>query len=258
VIGLGLHDALRFAVPNLPAERYPLMVERYRHHYLQHDHELQLFDGAAAMIAELAAAGFLLAVATGKSRIGLDRALRSSGLGPYFHASRCADECFSKPHPQMLEELMDELSVDPERTLMIGDTTHDLLMGKNAGVACLAAGYGAHPAAALDALAPWPVSRRLRRWRNGCESTPDLPVCRFDRRRRRRSFHRPGGESEEPAFAVRFRGRVAAYLNRCGHVPVELDWQPNEFFDDSKLYLICATHGALVFPSRRSLSGRPL
>ncbi|MEF8735026.1 HAD-IIIA family hydrolase [Candidatus Accumulibacter phosphatis] len=154
VIGLGLHDALRFAVPNLPADSYPLMVERYRHHYLQHDHELQLFDGAAAMIAELAAAGFLLAVATGKSRIGLDRALRSSGLGPYFHASRCADECFSKPHPQMLEELMDELSVDPERTLMIGDTTHDLLMGKNAGVACLAAGYGAHPAAALDALAP--------------------------------------------------------------------------------------------------------
>ena len=154
VIGLGLHDALRYAVPNLPAERYPLMVERYRHHYVRHDHELQLFDGAAAMIAELAAAGFLLAVATGKSRIGLDRALHNSGLGTYFHASRCADECFSKPHPQMLEELMDELSVDAERTLMIGDTTHDLLMGRNAGVACLAAGYGAHPAAALDALAP--------------------------------------------------------------------------------------------------------
>ncbi len=154
VIGLGLHDALRYAVPNLPEERYPSMVERYRHHYLRHDHELQLFDGAAAMIAELAAAGFLLAVATGKSRLGLDRALRSSGLGGYFHASRCADECFSKPHPQMLEELMDELAVAPGRTLMIGDTTHDLLMARNAGVACLAAAYGAHPAAALDALRP--------------------------------------------------------------------------------------------------------
>jgi len=154
VIGLGLHDALRHAVPNLPEERYPLMVERYRHHYLQHDHELQLFDGAAAMIAELAAAGFLLAVATGKSRLGLDRAMRSSGLGSYFHASRCADECFSKPHPQMLEELLDELAVDGERALMIGDTTHDLQMAHNAGVACLAVAYGAHPAAALDAMQP--------------------------------------------------------------------------------------------------------
>lgn len=154
VIGLGLHDALRYAVPNLPAERYPLMVERYRHHYLRHDHELQLFDGAAALIAELSAAGFILAVATGKSRLGLDRALRSSGLGSYFRASRCADECFSKPHPQMLEELMGEFSVDRGRTLMIGDTTHDLLMAKNAGVACLAAAYGAHPAAALNALGP--------------------------------------------------------------------------------------------------------
>ncbi|WP_313954018.1 HAD-IA family hydrolase [Accumulibacter sp.] len=154
VIGLGLREALRHALPDLPEGRYPQMVERYRHHYLSHDHELKLFDGAAALIAELAGAGFLLAVATGKSRAGLDRALQISGLGGYFHASRCADECFSKPHPQMLEELMDELSVEPGRTLMIGDTTHDLQMAKNAGVACLAAAYGAHPAAALEALAP--------------------------------------------------------------------------------------------------------
>ncbi|WP_300340073.1 HAD-IIIA family hydrolase [Accumulibacter sp.] len=154
VIGLGLREALRHAVPDLPESRYPLIVERYRHHYLLHDHELQLFDGAAALIAELAGAGFLLAVATGKSRAGLDRALRASGVGACFHASRCADECFSKPHPQMLAQLMDELSVEPGRTLMIGDTTHDLQMARNAGVACLAAAYGAHPAAALDALGP--------------------------------------------------------------------------------------------------------
>ncbi|EXI82090.1 MAG: Rieske [2Fe-2S] domain protein [Candidatus Accumulibacter appositus] len=65
------------------------------------------------------------------------------------------------------------------------------------------------------------------------------------------------GDRDEPAFAVRFRGRVAAYLNRCGHVAVELDWQPNEFFDDSKLYLICATHGALYSPQDgRCLGGR--
>lgn len=154
VIGLGLGEALRHAVPELPEQRYPQMVDRYRHHYLSRDHELRLFDGAAELVAELAGAGFTLAVATGKSRVGLDRALRASGLGAYFQASRCADECFSKPHPQMLEELMQEFAVAPERTLMIGDTTHDLQMALNAGVASLGVAYGAHPAAALDALAP--------------------------------------------------------------------------------------------------------
>ena len=154
VIGLGLSDALRYAVPDLPELHYPQMVDRYRHHYLSKDHDLQLFNGAVELISELDSAGFLLAVATGKSRVGLERALKTSGLGHYFQASRCADECFSKPHPQMLEELMDEFSVPPARTLMIGDTTHDLQMARNAGVAGLAVDYGAHPAEALDALQP--------------------------------------------------------------------------------------------------------
>ncbi len=154
VIGLGLGDALRHAVPELSEPHYPRMVERYRHHYLTRDHELQLFTGAAELIAELSTAGFQLAVATGKSRVGLDRALRVSGLDGYFKASRCADECFSKPHPQMIEELLEEFGVARARALMIGDTTHDLQMAKNAGVAGLAVDYGAHPATALDALAP--------------------------------------------------------------------------------------------------------
>jgi phosphoglycolate phosphatase len=154
VIGLGLRDALQHALPELPKSRYPQLVDRYRHHYLARDHELRLFAGAAELIADLSAAGFLLAVATGKSRLGLERALRHSGLGPFFHASRCADECFSKPHPQMLEELLDELAVAGERALMIGDTTHDLQMARNAGVASLAVAYGAHPAAVLDAMQP--------------------------------------------------------------------------------------------------------
>ncbi len=98
VIGLGLGDALRHAVPDLPEQRYPQMIDRYRHHYLSRDHELTLFAGAEQMIAELSEAGFMLAVATGKSRLGLDRAFKVSGLGPYFHDSRCADECHSKPH----------------------------------------------------------------------------------------------------------------------------------------------------------------
>lgn len=154
VIGLGLGDALRHAVPELDVEAYPRMVERYRHHYLASDHELTLFPGVVEMVGWLAEQGKMLAVATGKSRAGLNRALSHSGLGSYFHATRCADECFSKPHPAMLEALMDELGVARERTLMIGDTTHDLQMAKNAGVAGLGVGFGAHPRAALEAERP--------------------------------------------------------------------------------------------------------
>jgi phosphoglycolate phosphatase len=150
IIGLGLVDALRHALPDLPETRYEDLVERYRHHYLSRDHELVLFEGAAGVVRVLAASGRRLGVATGKSRRGLDRALEHSGLGRYFHASRCADECHSKPHPQMLEELMEEFAVPPEATLMIGDTTHDLLMAQNAGVSAVAVSYGAHPRAALE------------------------------------------------------------------------------------------------------------
>jgi len=154
VIGLGLVDVLSHSVPGLSVDQFPRMVERYRFHYLSNDHELNLFEGAAELIAKLHSAGFMLAVATGKSRNGLNRALIYSGLGPYFSSTRCADECYSKPHPQMLEELMDELSVKPERTLMIGDTTHDLQMALNAGTYGLAVDYGAHSAGALDSLNP--------------------------------------------------------------------------------------------------------
>src|SRR5690606_16811218 len=103
-------------------------------------------------VAHLSHAGFLLAVATGKGRRGLDRALQNSGLAPYIDASRCVDECHSKPHPQMLLELMDELDVAPERTLMAGDTSHDLQMAVNAGVASLGVTYGAHPLSKLQPL----------------------------------------------------------------------------------------------------------
>lgn len=154
VIGLGLQDALSYAVPELAPSDYPRMVERYRHHYLSRDHELSLFDGVSEMIAELAARGHRLAVATGKSRKGLDRALFHSGLGIHFHATRCADECFSKPNPAMLYEIMDELGVAPAEVLMIGDTTHDLQMAGNAGVDALAVSFGAHPRAMLVAESP--------------------------------------------------------------------------------------------------------
>ncbi|MDR0701554.1 MAG: HAD-IA family hydrolase [Azoarcus sp.] len=154
VIGLGLTEALQYAVPDLPMYDYPKIAARYRHHYFAGVEKLALFPGVAAFLADLRREGRLLAVATGKSRAGLDRVLEQSGLGPLFHATRCADECFSKPHPAMLEELMAELGVAPEKTLMIGDTTHDLQMAKNAGTAGMGVGFGAHPLAALRAEAP--------------------------------------------------------------------------------------------------------
>ena len=154
IIGLGLRDALACALPDLPEEQYLSLAERYRYHFLAGDSGLEMFAGIPELVAGLSRAGHLLAVATGKSRKGLQRALATSGLQALFHASRCADECHSKPHPQMLYELMDELGAAPERTLMIGDTTHDLLVARNAGVAALAVTYGAHPRAELLAAAP--------------------------------------------------------------------------------------------------------
>ncbi|MDR1462560.1 MAG: HAD-IA family hydrolase [Azoarcus sp.] len=154
VIGLGLIEALQYAAPDLPARDYQKIAERYSHHYFAASKELALFPGIADLLAWLRREDRLLAVATGKSRIGLDRVLNQSGLGPLFHATRCADECFSKPHPAMLEELMAELGATPEKTLMIGDTTHDLQMAKNAGTAGVGVGFGAHPLAALRAETP--------------------------------------------------------------------------------------------------------
>jgi phosphoglycolate phosphatase len=154
VIGLGLKDALMYAVPDLAIADYPKMAERYSQHYRSYDAQLAPFDGAEAMLRDLADAGFMLAVATGKSRAGLDRVFNSTGLGALFTASRCADECFSKPHPAMLLELMEQLDATPARTLMIGDTTHDLQMAANAGVPALGVTYGAHPRQQLDELAP--------------------------------------------------------------------------------------------------------
>ncbi len=154
VIGLGLIQALRHAVPDAPEEMYEPLALRYRHHFLgQHD-EIPLFDEARETIAELHRAGYQLAVATGKNRNGLDRALEHTGMGGYFHATRTADRTFSKPHPAMLLEIMDELNVPPERTLMVGDTTHDLQMAINAGVDAVGVTHGAHPEDQLRELKP--------------------------------------------------------------------------------------------------------
>jgi phosphoglycolate phosphatase len=145
IIGLGLVDALTYLFPHLSSDQYPALAERYRYHYLAGDHKVQLFGGAHASLSRFRDAGFQLAVATGKARRGLDRALQATNMASIFHASRCADEGLPKPHPDMLLYLITVLGIEPARTLMIGDTTHDLLMARNAGVDAVAVAYGAHP-----------------------------------------------------------------------------------------------------------------
>jgi phosphoglycolate phosphatase len=153
VIGLGLRDSLRHAVPDLPDERYQEFVARYRQHFLQREDSMRVFAGMKDLL-EVFVKSHSLAIATGKSRRGLDRALACTGTGGLFTASRCADETHPKPHPAMLLELMQELAVERAQVLMIGDTSHDLAMARAAEVDAVAVSYGAHAESALLACAP--------------------------------------------------------------------------------------------------------
>jgi phosphoglycolate phosphatase len=154
VIGMGLMDALAHAAPDVPRERYPELGASYRRHYLTHQDDISLFAGVLPMLSELRERHHWLAVATGKSRRGLDDALRSAQLAGVFDGSRTADETAGKPDPRMLHELMREFGTEPERTLMIGDTTHDLQMALNAGCASVGVSYGAHAIDGFEALKP--------------------------------------------------------------------------------------------------------
>lgn len=167
IIGLGLNDAMAYILPELDPAEYPKVTDRYRHHFLLREGATTLFPGVFETMKALRDGGFVLAVATGKSRRGLDRALQATGLAPYFDATRCADEGFSKPHPGMLEQLMDKLGVENRRTLMIGDTTHDMEMARSASVARLGVAYGAHSRDDLLAYDPLVCVERfgeLREW----------------------------------------------------------------------------------------------
>ena len=170
VIGMALMPALAHAAPDVPPERYPELGRRYRYHYMQHQDDLSLFDGVLPLLERLRERGHLLAVATGKSRRGLDEALRSVSLRGVFDGSRTADETAGKPHPLMLQELMAEFDVPPERLLMVGDTTHDLQMAQNAGCASVGVSYGAHEPEAFAALNPLHVAHSvadLHAWLDG-------------------------------------------------------------------------------------------
>ena len=167
VIGLGLMEALAHAAPDVPQARYPELGKRYRHHYAVHQNDITLFEGVVPLLLDVKERGHLLTVATGKSRRGLDEALQAVELKGCFDSSRTADETAGKPHPRMLHELMSEFGVKPERTLMIGDTTHDLQMALNAGCASVGVSYGAHEPSAFELLKPRVVAHsvpELQRW----------------------------------------------------------------------------------------------
>jgi len=164
VIGLNMADSFRRVVPDLDASGRERLADRYRFHSLANEHEAPLFGGVREMLADLHGRGRRLAVATGKARRGLDRALEATGLAPWFEATRCADEGFAKPHPGMLLMLLELTGVEPGRALMVGDTTHDLELAANAGVDALAVSYGAHRE---ELLATRPARAR-------CASIPEL------------------------------------------------------------------------------------
>ncbi len=161
VIGMGLGEALQHAAPGLAPARYPEISARYRHHYVARQNELCLFDGALSMLQALKARNYLLAVATGKSRQGLDEVLHSVQLHGLFDATRTADETQSKPHPLMLLQLMAELGVPPGRTVMVGDTTHDLQLAAHAGVASVGVSYGAHEPVSFAAHTPLHIAHSV-------------------------------------------------------------------------------------------------
>ena len=161
VIGMALTQALAHAAHDVPPEKYTELGNRYRYHYLQHQDKLSMFDGVLPMLDALKARQHLLTVATGKSRRGLNEALRSVELAGVFDGSRTADETAGKPDPLMLHELMQEFGVESSRVLVIGDTTHDLQMALNAGCASVGVSYGAHTPEDFGALGPLHVAHSV-------------------------------------------------------------------------------------------------
>lgn len=154
VIGLGLTDTFNYLCPDITPEQHNGVIDRYKYHFLTADKSIKAFDYVAEGLQKLADRQYLLAVATGKSRVGLDRALKEVSFGHQFVKTRCGDEGFPKPHPDMLHVLMDHVGVSPAQTLMIGDTTHDLELARNAGAFGIGVSYGAHPKDQLQKLSP--------------------------------------------------------------------------------------------------------
>ena len=159
VIGLGLREALAELYPDQDEDKLAALVDAYRHQFVDANPvPMRAFSGARASLQWLLDRDLSLAVATGKARRGLERAFDESGFRGFFGDSRCADEAASKPHPQMLQQLMQRFAVEPQQTLMIGDTEYDMEMAARAGSHALAVGYGVHD---LQRLLSWPTLGHL-------------------------------------------------------------------------------------------------
>lgn len=155
IIGLGLHEALTVLFPTLTPARRETLVEHYRRHFLIEDKtSMPLFPGVKAGIESLVAQGYALAVATGKARRGLRKVLAETETEHLFITTRCADEAYSKPHPQMLEDILAATGFARSETVMIGDTTYDMQMAQNADIARVGVTYGVHSRAQLLDHAP--------------------------------------------------------------------------------------------------------
>ena len=178
VIGLGLREAMRGLFPDTAADLLEQLAQSYREHYLVHDKTPSpLFAGSMETLHRLQSEGYLLAIATGKGRQGLNQALKETGLDGFFHTTRCADETQSKPHPRMLLEIMEELNVTPAATLMVGDTEYDLQMAKRANAASVAVSYGVHERERLLSQAPHTCIDRIEDlcgWLKDVQSTVAL------------------------------------------------------------------------------------
>jgi phosphoglycolate phosphatase len=160
IIGLGLVEALQTLFPGIDSLQAKQAADRYSHHFINDHSGLVLFEGVEGVLQSLKGAGHSLAIATGKSRRGLDRVFDSSSLSQYFGYSRCADETKSKPHPLMLNELLAETGIGTSDTLMIGDTTYDIEMAANAGIKSVGVSYGVHsPQQLTDAGAERVIDR---------------------------------------------------------------------------------------------------
>ncbi|ASJ97137.1 MULTISPECIES: HAD family hydrolase [Shewanella] len=161
IIGLSMDEALNVLHPSACQQTRKAMIDVYRKQYLQlNQTPSPVFEGAEQLLVTLKASGHQLAVATGKARAGLDRVLNETGFVEHFMASRCADEAKSKPHPQMLHELLELVGVAPEKAVMIGDSVHDLNMANNAGIDGIGVSYGAHSAQKLSEANPVAIAAR--------------------------------------------------------------------------------------------------
>lgn len=155
IIGLSLPEATKLLFPTSDNDQAEALRLSYKHHYIEVDETpTPLFTHAEQLFTGLLAQDKYLAVATGKGRDGLERIFKATNTKHYFHTSRCAKECMSKPHPDMLEQILAELNIHHSEAVMIGDTVHDMSMAKNANVDRIGVSYGVHDHKALNEYQP--------------------------------------------------------------------------------------------------------